>query len=274
MTPSGEIKWSVPAAEGTYTIGPGDVAFRSKMGDYVGIGLDGGVVWEADAWPEPWRVVPRRPLIDEGAYIGNVLPMLYSRRGAVVDDAFVLRRVSDAQPSVVLTYLDAGYAPGPDHVGMARDGMLYLSEDGREGDFPRVGVLQRYTPGLREQWSVPTWNLAFAPIAGQRSERVFTVDQACRVNVVDGVTGKTIASHRMLGSPQKFVPKLVDGVLYVVAEIRSKDRVVPWEMSGKQRPDGGAIEFTDYQCLDRLLNVCPLIAADWPLYVLYAFSVE
>lgn len=274
MTPSGDVKWSVPAAEGTYTIGPGDVAFRSEKGDYVGVGLDGRIVWQAEPWPEPWRVVPRQPLIDEGSYVGDVLPMLYSRRGAVVDDAFVLRRVSDVQPSAIVTYLDAGYAPFPDHVGMARDGMLYLSEDGREGSFPRVGVLQGYTPGLREKWSVPTWNLAFAPIGGQRSERVFTVDSACRVNVVDGATGAVIASHRMLGRPHKFVPKLVDGRLYVVAEIRPKSRVVPWEMKGRRRPDGGVVEFSDYQCLDRFVDICPPIGADWPMYVLYAFQVE
>ena len=44
---TGEVRWQIPAAEGTFLVTSDDVVIRSKDGEYVAFEQDGGLRWQA-----------------------------------------------------------------------------------------------------------------------------------------------------------------------------------------------------------------------------------
>ena len=170
---------------------------------------------------------------------------------------------------------DAGSFGGPRVTGVGEDGSLFINAIESATSFS----LASRTPQMREVWRVPSRELEFAPIVSASGERLITIDRECRVNLIDRQTGATLASHRMVGRPGRFLPRYFNGVLYVVGEIRPTVTVKPSQMQGRSRPDGGVIDVADYGCyaapwIDGLL--CPPVEAESRrrVFALYAFQVE
>lgn len=270
LRPSGEVKWEAPAEEGTFLVTGDDVVVRSRRGDFVAFQDDGGVRWHAPLPPGATEIIPRA-LVDEGRYPSIVLPMWYWSAGRGL---LMTRLASDGAAVATLDTLDAGHLGYLVIIGADRDGWFYINAE--TSGF----TLSARTSGLNEMWRVPSQELEFAPMASASGNRLVTIDRWCRVNLLDRATGATLASHRLVGRPGRFLPRLFDGVLYVVAELRAPETVKPSQMHGRLRPDGGVIDVVaDYGCyaapwLDT--DLCPSVYEDNTrrVYALYAFQVE
>jgi len=249
----------------------GDEVVLSTDDEYVGLARDGGLSWRT----APERAgIPlwRAPLVDEGRFPGTLLPNVYENGATTV---IVSSRASDGFMQAAVESQDAGSFGTPDVIGVDSDGAFFVSA--REGS--GAYSLSERSPGLHERWRVPARELEYAPLASESGDRLVTVDRQCRVNLLDRRTGATLASHRMVGRPARFLPRLLGGVLYLVAEVRPAQTVKPSEMQGRVRPDGGVIDVADYGCyLPAYLDSgkCPPVSAasDHRFFALYAFQVE
>jgi hypothetical protein len=268
---TGEVKWEVPAAEGPLLVTTDDVVLRALRGDFVAFKDDGGVRWRDLAPPN--TTVISGTLVDEGRYPTTFVPMAYSTASGI---SLITRRARDGAELSRFDTADGGRIGGLEVVGTDGDGWLFINA--RESA-AEVFTLSSRAPDLSERWRVPSRALEFAPIASASGDRLVTIDKQCRVNLIDRQTGATLASHRMVGRPGRFLPRYFNGVLYVVAEIRPGVTVNPSQMQGRSRPDGGLIDVADYGCyaapfLDGI--ACPAVEADdrRRVYALYAFQVD
>ncbi len=271
LKPTGEVKWQAPANEGPLLVTEDDVVIRSNSGDFVAFDDDGGVRWHAPTPSDATRLVGSA-LVDEGRYPSTVIPMLYRTS---VGALLVTRRTSDGAQIAMLDTRDAGNIGGPEVIGADRNGSLFINAADTETGYS----LAARTPALQELWRAPAQKLEFAPIVSETGDRLVTIDSKCRVKLIDRYTGNTLASHRMVGRPGRFLPRYINGVLYVVAEFRAHETVKPSEMQGRVRPDGGIIDVSDYGCFSApYINsrLCPPVEADNTrrVYALYAFQVE
>ncbi len=271
LTLSGTVKWEAPAAEGPFLVTTDDVVIRSERGDYVAIDDDGGVRWHAS--PPPGTTGPvGLTQVDEGRHPSNIVPMLYSSGDREV---LVTRRARDGALLATLDPRDAGAFGGPRVTSVDPEGALIINAIVTTNVF----TLSSRTPAMHERWRVPARELEFAPLISSAGDRLLTIDTECRVSLIDRATGVTLATHRMIGRPGRFLPRYRNGVLYVVAELRPGVTVKPSQLQGRRRPDGGVIEVSDYGCyspafLDGLK--CPSVEADnrRRVFALYAFQVD
>lgn len=257
ISTDGGTRWEVRGVEGYALVDSDDVVFWTGN---TPLGRDrfGAVAWEPQVSPT-WSRFGGIPL--EDGPVPDHIPMLYSDEqwpGAFV--AFIRR-----QDGAVAATLgpDAGRL-WFDRAAVGGDGTLFIVDN------DRPAKISAFQAGVR-RFSVESPWLDMGFIAGRRSDRLFITTEDCRVSVLDR-TGAVIASHQMLGRSTRFQPKLLDGVLYVVAETTLPKVVVMDEMKGT-RPDGSVISVSDYECVQpgpcRRFWVQP-----GPLYVLYAFQVE
>lgn len=268
---TGEVKWEAPADEGTLVVTPNDIVIRSKQGNWVAFADDGGARWQAPI-PAGYEI-PARNLVDEGRYPADVLPTWYGRMTSS-SALFVTRQADNGFEVASLDSRDAGFG-SPLLIGADSQGSLFVNA------FETASTLSlaERSPGLLERWRVPSRELEFAPLVSASGNRLATIDTQCRVNLLDRQTGRTLATHRLAGRPGRYLPRLLDGVLYVVAELRPAVTVKPSEMEGRARPDGGTINASDYGCYVPLLLgsvFCPSIEANdrRRVFALYAFQVE
>lgn len=272
LLPSGTVKWEAPGGDGTFLVTADDVVVRSKAGELVAFDDDGGVRWQATVPAGVAGVVPS-VLVDEGRSPSVVLPTWYeTERGGGL---LVNRRARDGVTLGLHDTLDAGALGELRLIGADLDGWLYLHARGPGPGFS----LSARTAGLEHRWRVPSQELEFAPLVSASGDRLVTIDRRCRVNLLERATGATLASHRMVGKPGRFLPRLFNGVLYVVAELRTPETVKPSQLHGRRRPDGGLIDAADYGCYQPFLLdtvFCPSVVADFQrrVYALYAFQVE
>lgn len=271
LTPTGEVKWQITAEEGPFLVTADDVVIRSHRGDFVAFDEDGGVRWHAPLPPDAIELVGSA-LVDEGRYPSNIVPMLYRTAGGVL---LVTRQTRDGAQLSTLDTRDAGNIGGPHVISADRNGSLFINASNDGSSY----FLAARSPSMQEVWRVPAQELEFAPMVSTTGDRLVTIDTKCRVNLIDRYTGATLASHRMVGRPGRFLPRYFNGVLYVVAEFRAKETVKPSEMQGRVRPDGGIIDVSDYGCFSApYINsrLCPPVEADNTrrVYALYAFQVE
>ncbi|MFO0601054.1 MAG: hypothetical protein U0228_37440 [Myxococcaceae bacterium] len=262
---NGELKWTRPADQGPLLVTIDDIVVRSTRGDFVAFAPDGGVLWHEPTLGDG-GALRQVPIVDEGRYPSRFLPMYYGYGEA----ALVLR---DARDGRVAARLDAGAFATPVVVGVDPDGWVLLNGQEADSSFSLAAL----TPELREVWRVPAQELEFAPIV--TPTRVVTIDRDCRLKLIDRTNGTTLAEHRLVGRPYRYLPRLLDGVLYVTAEVRPTVTTKPSQMQGRVRPDGGIIDVADYGCfLPGFLDtdLCPAIAPEprQAVYAVYAFQVE
>lgn len=277
VSTSGQVLWEAPAKEGPILVTTDDVPIvTTDDGDLHAFGADGGVRWRA---PLPAGTTNSSPgvVLDEGRYPSPFVPMRYS---GVRRSVFLTRRADDGSVFAAIDSADAGnIMGGPIVVTADLDGQLFINEQMTSDE----AALSAWTPALQLAWRVPSERLVFAPVLSKSGERLVTVDNACRVNLYDRRTGEKLASHKLLARPGYALPRLVNGVLYVVGSYTPRESVFQRHMQGRVRPDGSVIDVAaDYGCYDPILvdtSWCPPVWRSESLkprsvFVLYAFQVE
>jgi outer membrane protein assembly factor BamB len=264
LATDGGVTWEADAVEGVALVNDDDVTYWAGP---TPLGRDkrGALVW-APRYPAEWT--PRSIPQDEGTRVGPLIPVAYNahEQGGVV----ALHRSTDGEIQWSVSTADGGLDGHAERVAFANDGTLFVTTP--TSDF-QTQRLTAYGYALQRRWSIESSALQFAPIPGQRSERLFTVTRDCRVNVLDR-DGNTLASHQMLGRAFRYLPKLVDGVLYVMAEVPVPEKLTANQLAHLTRPDGGTIDpDRDYDCVLGRAVMCPPIEAG-PFFILYAFQVE
>lgn len=267
LATDGSVRWEVPSVVGPATLDFNGTAYwagTTPLGRSIS---DGGLAWT------PARAAEWTPVslpIDEGSPIPTFIPATWRDSNATATGLDGVLSFHDLFGNAVgsLHESDGGLEHAPERVATARDGTFFVSGTRYlPAESVNATFVSAYSPTRQRLWTQRTPRQVFAPIAGERSNRVFTVTGDCRVNVMDR-QGSVIASHQMVGNAGRFVPKLVDGVLYVLAETMVRGEVRAEDLT--LRADGGLISArSDYQCEGR----CPSIAVG-PFYVLYAFEVE
>ena len=259
LEPTGRVRWESEGASGFATLDGNGNTFWSASASGLR-GEDGGVMWTPTQLP-PWRG-PGRLTNLEGAPIRNLIPVQHGPSVSPGDE-LVLHRLD----GTIAGLLPEHFAPG---VATAQaDGLLLVApSDSKELSSWNTNTLQR-------NWAtVLNGYVDVGPVISEGTRTVWVVTSDCRVSEIDE-QGVVKRWHQMDGAPMDQVPKVLDGVLYVLSMTRNQlapgEEVIPGQLT---RADGGVTSPADYGCYANVGAWCGLPVRPGPIFFLSAYRID